>query len=101
MPYSEQELEDIGRDPVRLRAWWWHMSMHDERLARNKRKQSRSLASINHVVTDYQESYDDGAEMVRWAEISERMAIVVREHLDALVRSSLEPARCTCGNPHS
>lgn len=96
MPYSEQELEEIGRDPVRLRAWWWRVGTNQQRMALTNRRRSRALASINHVVTDYQDSYEDGADMVRWAGVNERMSTFILGNIDACVRGSLEPAYCTC-----
>lgn len=95
MPYTTEELEEIARDPVRLHAWWWHIAKHNERLARQKRTQSRHTG-VQHSIKDYHPRYDEGAELIQHAELSERVAVTVLEHIEALTRSTLEPARCTC-----
>lgn len=97
MPFSEQELEDISRNPVRLRAWWWHMSMHQARLARKNLKQSRATGLL-HPVTNYLPKFEEGYDLVHWAGVHTGVSAVITENLDALVRSSLEPARCTCAH---
>jgi hypothetical protein len=95
MPYSDQEMEEIARDPTRLRAWWWHIAKHNQRLARNKRERSRRTGQ-QHSVINYLPRFEEGAELVRHADMSDNLANAVLDNIDALVRSSLEPARCTC-----
>lgn len=94
MPYSDQELEEIERDPERLRAWWWHMAMHHKRLARKYRERSRSTGE-SHPVTNYRPQFEEGFDLVRWARVLESVSGAILENMDALVESTLvkdEPA---------
>lgn len=93
MPYSERDLEEIGRDPVRLRAYFWHMEQHWRRLARGYRFKSQMQA--RKVVG---ETYETGHDLLRQASHMERSADALRDHINAdlFVRSTIDPAVCTC-----
>lgn len=93
MPYSEHDLNEIGRDPIRLRAFYWHMEQHWKRLAREYRAQSHAQA--RKVVG---ETYEMGAKLLDWAGTLERCADMLEKHgnVDLFVRSTLDPAHCTC-----
>lgn len=95
MPYSDHELEEIGRDPIRLRAWWWHMAMRHQRFAREKRELSRMIGR-DHPVTNYRERFDEGYDLIRWAIVSDRVASVILDDIELFIRTTLEPAKCTC-----
>lgn len=64
MPYSEKELDEIQYDPVRMKAYFWHVAMHAKRRARDG--------------THYLDK-----------ETEERFATSILENLDALVESCL------------
>lgn len=93
MPYSERELEEIGRDPVRLRAYVWHMEQHWRRLARLYRIESQVQA--RKVVG---ETYEMGLDLLKQASHMERSADALRDYMNAdlFVRSTIDPAVCTC-----
>lgn len=93
MPYSDKDLSEIGLNPVRLRAYYWHMEKHWRRLAREYRGQSQTQARM--VVGD---TYERGADLLENADHIERCADFIRDYgnADLFVRSSLDPAFCTC-----
>lgn len=88
MPYSDRELREIERDPVRLRAWWWHMAQHHRRLAREYRHKSQSTGKW-HPVTNYSYEFAKGRKDIRWANTLDRVSAMVLENIDALVESTL------------
>ena len=89
MPYSEQDMYEIERDPVRLKAYYWHMVHHWRRLAARKREKSRHTGEC-HPVTNYLPHFEKGREELRWAEILERCAEVIEKDIDAWVENTLE-----------
>lgn len=95
MPYSERDLEEIGRDPVRLRAWVWHMVQHHKRLARKQRAQAYRVSQFCTVGFG-EDDVEEGRDLLKWADISERMAKFMEENIDRWVRFSLDPAICSC-----
>jgi hypothetical protein len=93
MTYSDQALHEISRNPVRLRAYYWHMEKHWRRLAREYRTRSQGQAQL--VVGD---TYERGSDLLDQALHMERCADFIRDHgnADLFVRSTLEPEQCTC-----
>ncbi len=89
MPYSGEELEEIERDPARLRAYFWHIAMHNRRLARRERAASRAVG-CSHPVTNYLPAFEEGADKIRLANLSDRLADLILEHIDGLVDSCLK-----------
>jgi hypothetical protein len=87
MPYSETDMEAIERDPVRLRAYYWHMTQHWRRMAREMRDASRQTGRA-HPVTNYRPAFLEGREEMRHAEVLERLAEHVSENIDALVETT-------------
>lgn len=77
MSYSESEMDEIERDPVRLRGYFWRVAMTNKRLAAQSRKEARTA------------SYDQGARLIHDAEVSEAFSQAILDNLDVLVKSSL------------
>lgn len=75
MTCFDKHYEEIERDPARLRACYWHMTMHWKRLAARYRYNSRR----GHV---------DGADLVRRAAVLERCAEIIADHIDVFVDST-------------
>jgi hypothetical protein len=97
---SEEELTEISRNPIELKRWYMHMVMHWRRLAHNSRKRSRHMG-FNHSVRGYRKVFDDGHELMHWASVEDAMADIVGSDIDTWVRTTLEPAKCTCSITHT
>lgn len=89
MPYSEEEMAAIARDPERLRAYFWRVAMNAQRRARRYRAASRSVG-VAHPVTNYRSVFDEGHEDVRWADTLDRFSAAILDNLDAFVETTLE-----------
>ncbi len=89
MPYSEQEIEEISRDPVRLRAYFWKVAMNAQRQARRYRKSSRAVGA-QHPVTNYRPAFEEGREDARWADTLDRFSSAILDNIDAFVDSTVE-----------
>lgn len=100
MAFSHEELEEIGCNAVRLHAWWHHIAMHHQRLARQKRAASRQMG-VHHPVTNYRPQFEEGHDLIQWADALDRTSQAILENLDALVRTTLAPARCTCSREYN
>ena len=87
--YSEQEMHEIGRDPVRLRAYFWRVAMNAKRTARRYRAASRAVG-VEHPVTNYRRAFDEGQEDMRWADTLDRFSAAILDNLDAFVETTLE-----------
>jgi hypothetical protein len=81
MAYTGEQLEEIERDPVRLRAYFWRVAMANKVLAARKREEARRA------------SFEDGPRLLQEAYSSQRFSLVILEHMDALVES------CVCRAP--
>lgn len=88
MPYSDQEMHEIERDPVRLKAYFWHMIQHWRRMGRRKREKSKRTGEI-HPVTNYRCHFENGREELRWAEVLETCADVIERDIDSWVEGCL------------
>lgn len=88
MSYSEAQLEDIERDPVRLRAYFWHVAMNAQRIARRNRAMSRRLA-VSHPVTNYRPVFDEGHELLSKAALMDRFSRAILDNIDAFVDSTV------------
>ena len=75
--YTDEEMEEIEADPVRLKAYFWRMSKHWTRLAATYREEARKV------------SFDEGLEKIRWAKTLDTTAGVLLENLDAFVESTV------------
>lgn len=89
MPYSEQEMQDICRDPERLCAYFWRVAMNAKRTAKRNRERSRGVG-LSHPVNNYRPAFEEGYDDVRWAETLDRFSAAILDNLDALVESTLE-----------
>src|SRR6185437_4068032 len=96
MPYSEAELDEIGGDPARLRAYWWLMAMHHKRLAREYRARSRAV-SLRHPTTNYLPAFEDGEDDIRWADTLDRVSDAILENIDDFVSSTLKDSPAPAG----
>jgi hypothetical protein len=43
MPYSDDDMFEIERDPVRLKAYFWHIAQHWRRMATQHRARSQAM----------------------------------------------------------
>jgi hypothetical protein len=74
MPYSGEELDEIGRDPVRLRGYFWRVAMGARLRAARAREDAQKGLTRD----------------LRWASLEEDVSRIILDNLDALVESSLE-----------
>lgn len=88
MPYSDEEMREIERDPVRLRAYFWRVATNMRRIAKQNRRQSRATGK-NHPVTNYLPAFEEGRDLVRMAKTLDTVADQVIEHMDILVETTL------------
>jgi hypothetical protein len=88
MPYTDEEMHEIARDPEKLRRYYMRMVMHWRKLAHQHRQVSRRMG-VTYPVQGYRDIFDKGQELMHWARIEDQMADIVGEHLDALVESTL------------
>lgn len=88
-PYSDKEMEEISRDPERLRAYFWRFAMNAKRRAVENRSTSRATG-IAHPVTNYRPAFEDGRDLMHWASVMDRVAEHVLNNLDVLVETTLE-----------
>jgi len=89
MSYSEQELEEIGRDPVRLRAYFWRVATNMKRMAARNRTESRQTGEL-HPVTNYLAKHYEGQDLMHWAGVLDTCGDLILEDLDQWVDSCLE-----------
>ena len=75
MAYTGEQLDEIERDPVRLRAYFWRVAMANKVLAARKREEARRA------------SFGDGMRLLQQARASQRFSLIILEHMDALVAS--------------
>jgi hypothetical protein len=80
MTYTSEQLEEIEKDPERLRAMFWRVAMSNRQRAGQQREEARRAP------------FDDGPRLLREAEISERFAATILENLDAFVEAARAPA---------
>lgn len=78
MTYSDLDLAEIPHDRTRLRAYYWRMAHHHRRLAAEHRRDARRV------------SFAEGADLIRWAGILDRLSMLVLDNIDALVDSTYE-----------
>lgn len=88
MTYSDEEMREIERDPVRLRAYFWRVATNMRRMAANNRAKSRATG-LHHPVSNYLPAFEEGADEVRWADTYDRVADAVLGDLDTLVETTL------------
>jgi hypothetical protein len=89
MPYSEQEMKEISRDPNRLRRYFWRVAMGAKRRAARARREVKDQAVRSSPVL-FHDAVDDARERLRRASIEESFAAAILDNLDAWVKSSLE-----------
>ena len=93
MTYSDEEMAEIERDPVRLKAYFWNVVQGMRRIAAKNRARSQATG-VNHPVTNYLPAFEEGADAIHWANTLDRVADCILEDLDAWVTSTL------VGAPH-
>lgn len=89
MPYTEKELEEIERDPVRLRAYVWHVAMNAQRIARRNREQSRKMA-LSHPVINYVPIHEEGRDLLRDADLMDRFSKALLDNIDLFVDTTVK-----------
>ena len=89
MPYTEEDLRDIERDPVRLRAYFWKVAMNAKREAQRYRAASRAVG-VEHPVTNYRPAFEEGLENAHWAGVLDRFSAAILDNLDVFVETTLE-----------
>mgnify|MGYP000913993455 CR=1 FL=1 len=89
MFYSEEEMDEIAKCPVRLRAYYWRVAMNMQRMSRRARAASRAT-SVEHPVTNYRPVFEEGIDEAHWAGVLERTSAAILENIDALVETTLE-----------
>lgn len=88
--YTDDQLWDISRaGPVSLHRYYRHMILHWRWRACKQRMQARRLTT--------KEGQDHWLGRAR---LEDRMATSVLHNMDAMVRTTLEPAICTCSSIH-
>jgi len=87
MPYSEKEFDEIERNPVRRRAYFWHVAMSAQRTARRNRALSRRLA-VAHPVTNYKPVFEEGHDLLAEAAHMDRFAKSILDNIDLLVETT-------------
>lgn len=88
MAYTEKDLEEISRDPERLRRYFAGVAMNARRMALRDRQKSRRMG-LAHPVTGYRTAFEEGRDLMRWADTMEAFADAITENIDAFVESSL------------
>jgi hypothetical protein len=89
MVYTEKDLEEISRDPDRLRRYFAGVAMNARRMALRDRRKSKRMG-LAYPVTGYRPVFEDGRDLMRWAETMEAVAAAIIENIDAFVESSLK-----------
>lgn len=99
MPYSDKELDAMQYDPIATRGYYWRCAMAARR---------RALIATREIVergrysptTLFAEVYEADGEARERADLDMRVSEMIMEHIDAMVRSSLErPKVCkACRN---
>ena len=92
MPYTEKDMEEISRDPERLRRYFTGVAMNARRMALRDRQKSRRMG-LSYPVTGYRAVFEEGRDLMRWAATLEAVADAIIENIDAFVESSLETER--------
>jgi hypothetical protein len=87
--YTDKELREISRDPERLRRYFSGVAMNARRQALKDRRKSRQMG-LAYPVTGYRAVFEEGRDLLHWAETMDRFADVIVENIDALVASTLE-----------
>lgn len=74
MPYSEADLLEIEKCPIRLKAYYWRMAQHWKRLA-----------------NQYRDEYWKGAnpDKLKWATTLEAGSILIDDNLDLMVAATI------------
>lgn len=88
MTYSDEEMKEIERDPVRLRAYFWRVATNMRRTAKRNRAQSRAIGK-GHPITNYLPAFEEGQDLIRWAKTLDNVADHVLENIDVIVESML------------
>lgn len=87
-PYSEKEMEEISRDPARLRAYFWRVAMSARQRAADGRRRCAAQAMHSSPV-QFDEVADKGRRTLRMASLDERLATAILDNIDALVASTV------------
>lgn len=93
--WSEAELDAAECDPMLARRYYQGAAMNSRRLALEYRRKAHQQA-VSCSVVGFGEVAAEGFDMLNWASVHDIMADLIFEHLDAMVRSSIRPAQCTC-----
>ena len=87
-PYSEEALNEIECDPVRLRAYFWRVAMSARYRAKRKREKV-NLQAVYSSPVGFDDAAIDARDELRSANVLDNFAQALLDNLDAFVESSL------------